>query len=404
MRITAVTPYVMAAGAPGETSWSAGGPEGGMSSGGARHWCFVKIETDEGIYGVGEGSGWPKVVGAAIADLASLLIGENPENIDRLWHKLFVAQMGHGQTGVVGAGALSAIDMALWDLNAKALGVPVWRLLGGKFRDRIPAYCHASSVESGLEMTRAGVRALKTGNVKTAFEKIVQLREAVGPDVDLAVDLHGPPWLAAQDAIGLARSLEPYNLMFLEEPVAPEDIDGLRRVRAATTLPLASGERSALLWGYRTLIEEGLVDIVQPDTGRAGGLTQMRKIAALAEAHFVSVAPHAGTLGPIAEFAAIHFQAAIPNALMHERFYRDWEGRWEVVSHRLDVEDGHIVVPDRPGLGVDLNIDEILKYPAGVNVAGSTAKYLGSYEPGTAEERLYVQPRRARSTFLAPKA
>ncbi len=399
MRITAITPHVMAAGAPGETSWSAKG----MSSAGSRCWCFVRVDTDEGVHGIGEGSGWPLVVAAAIADLAQVLIGEDARDIDRLWHRMFVAQMGHGQTGVIGAGAIGAIDMALWDLNAKALCVPVWRMLGGKFRDRIRAYAHASSVETARTAVAQGFTALKAGNVVDAVDKIAALREALGPKIDLAVDLHGPPWMTAADAIRTARRLEPFDLLFLEEPVPPEDVDGLRRVRAATTLPLAAGERGAMLWGYRTLITEGLVDIVQPDTGRVGGITQLRKIAALAEAHFVQVAPHSGTLGPVAEFAAIHFLASIPNGLIHERFLKDWDGRERVITESLVIEDGHVVVPDRPGLGTDLNLDEIARHPAGPNIASGNERYLASYEAGTSEERVYVQPRRGRAAFFGDR-
>ncbi|QMW24451.1 mandelate racemase/muconate lactonizing enzyme family protein [Sandaracinobacteroides saxicola] len=399
MKITAITPYLMQAGAPGETAWSAAG----MSSAGSRHWCFVKVETDTGVHGIGEGSGWPKVVATAIADLATLLIGQDARDIDRLWHRMFVAQMGHGRTGVVGAGAIGAIDMALWDLNAKALGVPLHRLLGGRFRDRVRAYVHASSVETARDAVAQGFTAVKAGNPRDAQAKVAALRTALGPGIDIAVDLHGPPWLTAPDAIRLARALEPHDLLFLEEPVAPEDLDGLRRVRAATGLPLAAGERLSLLWGFRTLIGEGLVDIVQPDTGRVGGLTQLRKIAALAEAHFIQVAPHSGTLGPVAEFAAIHFLASIPNALIHERFLTDWPGRQAILTHSLETVDGHMLVPDRPGLGTDLLLDEIARHPPGTNIAADSAKHRGSYEAGTADEGLYTQPRRARAAFFTPE-
>jgi galactonate dehydratase len=394
MRITKVTPFLMAAGPPGETAWSAGG--GGMSSGGSRHWCFVRVETDAGITGVGEGSGWPKLVAAGIEDLATAVIGEDPRNIDRLWHRMFVAQMGHGQTGTPGSGAMAAVDMALWDISAKALDVPVWRLLGGKFRDRVRCYVHASSTELARAAVADGYDALKVGNIRTAVDKVAALREAVGREVDIAVDLHGPPWLTAPDAIRFARALEPYDLLFLEEALAPEDLGGLRRLRAATDLPLAAGERLALLWGYRQLIGEGLVDIVQPDMGRVG-ITQMRKIAALAEAHFVSLAPHAGTLGPVAEYAAIHLLAAVPNALIHERFRTDWEGRARVINESLEFVDGHAIVPDRPGLGVDLVIEEIAKHPPGTNVASHNQKYLSAYDDGTGIEALYTQQRRLRA-------
>jgi len=400
MRITKVTPYLMAAGSPGETAWSAPGG-GGMSVAGSRHWCFVRIETDEGITGVGEGSGWPKMVAAGISDLATLVMGEDPRNIDALWHRMFVAQMGHGQTGTPGSGAMAAIDMALWDIAAKSLGVPVWQLLGGRFRDRVRCYAHASSIENAHAAVAEGYDALKAGNITTAVDKVAALRAAVGEGVDIAVDLHGPPWMTAPDAIRIARALEPYALLFLEEPLAPEDLGGLRRLRQKTDLPLAAGERSALLWGYRQLIGEGLVDVIQPDMGRVG-ITQMRKIAALAEAHFVSVAPHSGTLGPIAEFAAIHLLASIPNALIHERFRVDWEGRARVVTQQLEIVGGHAIVPTRPGLGVDIVIEEIERHPPATNVAGRTAGYLSAYEPTTEGEGLYVQPRRRRATFARP--
>lgn len=402
MRILSVTPYLMRAGAPSETSWSSAAA-GGMSNAGSRHWCFVRIETDIGITGVGEGSGWPRVVATAIADLEPLLIGEDPRHIDRLWHKLFTAQMGHGQTGVVGGGALSAIDIALWDLNAKALGIPVWQLLGGRFRDRIRAYAHASSLETAHAAIAMGYGALKTGNIRDAITKVAAFRAELGRDTDIAVDLHGTPWLPAADAIRTAQALEPHDLLFLEEPVAPEDIDGLRRVRAATSLPLAAGERSALLWGFRTLIGDNLVDIVQPDTGRVGGITQLRKIAAFAEAHAIQVAPHSGTLGPVAEFAAIHFLASIPNALIHERFLTDWPGRAAVVTQQLEVVDGHVLVPDRPGLGVDIVLEEIARHPPTGNVAVPTSQALAAYAAGTADERLYIQPRRQRGTAFGEK-
>ena len=401
MRITKVTPYLMAAGSPPETAWSGGdNKNSGASAAGSRHWCFVEVETDAGITGTGEGSGWPRLVAAAIPDLATAVLGEDPRDIDRLWHRMFTAQMGHGQTGTPGSGAMAAIDMALWDIKAQALDVPLWQLLGGRFRDRIPAYCHASSVDSANAAAADGYRIVKTGNVKGTVEKVAALREALGPDIDIAVDLHGPPWLSAPDAIRIARALEPFDLLFLEEALAPEDLDGLRRLRSATDLPLAAGERSTLLWGYRHLIGEGLVDVVQPDTGRVG-LTQMRKIAAYAEAHFVSVAPHSGTLGPVAEYAAIHFLASIPNALAHERFYRDWDGRTRVIDRPLEMDHGQMVLPDRPGLGVALDHATIAAHPPGTNVAAHRGKFIESYERDTAFASQYVQPRTARARIAA---
>jgi galactonate dehydratase len=278
--------------------------------------------------------------------------------------------------------------------------VPLYRMLGGKFRDRVRAYVHASSLETAQAAAAQGFTAVKTGNVRDAHHKVAEFREQLGPDVDIAVDLHGPPWLTAPDAIRLARELDPHDLLFLEDPVAPEDLDGMRRVRAAVDMPLAAGERLSTLWGYKKLIGEGLVDIVQPDTGRVGGITQLRKIAAFAEAHFIQVAPHSGTLGPVAEFAAIHFLASIPNGMIHERFLADWGGRNRILTHAIGTEDGHMLVPERPGLGTDLILEEIAKYPPGTNIAGDSAKFLNGYEDGTADERIYVQPRRGRARYF----
>lgn len=395
MKIALVEPMIMSAGAPTATSW-ADAAGGGMSAGGSRHWCFVRVTTDDGLTGIGEASGWPRLAHAAIADLAPLVIGQDPRDIDRLWHRMFTAQMGHGQTGVPAAGAIGAIDMALWDLKAKWLGVPLWQLLGGSFRNRVRAYAHASSIDDGRAATAAGYDAVKTGHVVHAVDKARALRSALGPEVDIAIDLHGPPWLSAPDAIRRIDALAEIEPLFVEDPVAPEDVDGLARVRAAAKVPLAAGERLALLWGYRRLIGDGLVDIVQPDPGRVGGLTQLRKIAAFAEAHFISLAPHAGTLGPVAEYAVIHLLAAIPNALIHERFLADWEGRNRVISQPLEMDGGDVVVPDRPGLGIDLVDDEIAAQPSGRNLPSDLDRYTSSYENGTVGEAVYMQPRRRR--------
>ena len=239
--------------------------------------------------------------------------------------------MGHGMLGTVGAGAMTGIDVALWDIKGKALGVPVWNLLGGKMRDRIPIYSHANTAEAALAVKSHGIRTIKCGGVADPVRKVATLREAVGDEVDIAIDLHGPPWLTPADAARLARALEPYNLLWIEDPIAPDNLDGYRRIRDAAHVPLAAGERMATIFGERELIEHDLVDVIQPDTGRAGGLTQMRKIAAMAEAHHIMMAPHSGSLGPVAEYAALHLLAAIPNGLILERLDADWPGRARTV-------------------------------------------------------------------------
>ena len=201
--------------------------KGESSQSATRNWLFVKIYTDTGITGLGECSGWPRVVERAVQDLAPLLIGEDPGNIERLWQKSFSAIMAHGMTGVVGAGALSGIDMALWDIKGKVLGTPVWNLLGGKIRERIKIYGHASTPAVARSLKDRGIKAIKTGGVANIVEKVDAIRRAVGDDVDLMVDLHGPPWMTAKDAIITGRSLEPYNLLFVDGYLSVPDRPGL---------------------------------------------------------------------------------------------------------------------------------------------------------------------------------
>jgi galactonate dehydratase len=309
---------------------------------------------------------------------------------------MLVAMMGHGQTGVVGGGAMTGIDMALWDIKGKALNTPVWNLLGGKLRDRVRIYAHAKTPEVALDLKSRGITAIKAGGTSDPVRMLEALRTAIGDDMDLMVDLHGPPWLTASDAIVLGRRLEPLRLLFMEDPVAPEQLDAFARIRDAVAIPLAAGERVATIWGLRPLIERDLVDVVQPDTGRAGGISQMRKIAAMAEAHGIMLAPHSGSLGPIAEVAALHVMASVPNALMLERVEIDWPERPDMITPAPVQVDGHIAVPDAPGLGVDIVEDAIARHPSQRNVGMGK----GDYEPGTEAEFVYVQTRLHRAAYF----
>jgi len=389
MKIIDIRTFLMQAGKPSDRAWASDA----KGHQGSRNWLFVKIYTDQGITGVGECSGWPRVIETAVLDLRNVLIGEDPADIERLWQKMLVAQMGHGMTGIVGAGAMTGIDMALWDIKGKALNTPVWNLLGGKVRDHIRIYSHASDAETALDLKRRGFTAVKTGGVKNPLQKVEAIREAVGDEMDVMVDLHGPPWMTPKDAIVLGRALEPFHLLFLEDPVAPENVEGLARVQDHVAIPIAAGERSATIWGWRTMIERELVDVIQPDTGRAGGISQMKKLAAMAEAHHIMMAPHSGSLGPVAEFAALHLLAAIPNCLMLERIEDDWPGRYEVITASPQQKDGHLPVPTSPGLGVDIREDVIARSPSTMNVSIAG----GGYEPGTESEFVYVQTRLRRA-------
>lgn len=397
MKITAVTTHLMQAGPPGHGGWSTTGKsqlEGG------RNWCFVNIETDSGLVGTGEGSGWPRVVRVAIEDLSRLLIGESAGDIERLHQKVRVALMAHGHSGVVGMGALAAIDMALWDLNAQALEVPVSRLLGGTTRPRVPYYVHAADVAAAKAAVALGVRAVKVGGTQKTVERASAIRAAVGPDVDIMVDLHGPPWFTTSDAIAIGRELEPLHLLFLEEPIAPDDLPGWKRIRDKLALPLAGGERLSTLTEMRPFLEQGLFDVVQPDTGRFGGLTQMKKLAGMAEACSVMIAPHSGSLGPVAEFAALHLLSAVPNGLIMERLNPEWPGRARTITTVLEAADGHITVPTTPGLGVTIDHDFVASHPSERNVSIAT----GGWNAGTEAESVLVQARRPRASLMKKSA
>jgi galactonate dehydratase len=186
----------------------------------------------------------------------------------------------------------------------------------------------------------------------------------------------------------------------MEDPIAPEHLDSYRRIRDSIAIPLAAGERASTIWGLRRMIEEELVDVVQPDTGRAGGISQMKKLAGMAESHGIMVAPHSGSLGPVAEYAALHLLAAIPNALMLERIDDDWSGRHEVIIPAPQQQDGFLAVPDTPGLGVDINEEMIARHPSRGNVSMAE----GGYEPGTGGEFVYSQTRLRRAAVFGSKA
>jgi galactonate dehydratase len=391
-RITAIRTHLMQAGPLGVSGWAAD-VKNSITSG-TRNWLFVTVETDAGITGLGEGSGWPRVVEAAVNDLAHVLIGEDAFAIERLTQRLNVAMMGHGMSGVVGQGAIAALDTALWDIKGKALGVPVWQLLGGAMRDRIRCYTHASTPEQAKAALAKGYTAIKTGGVANPVAKARAIRDAIGPDADLMIDLHGPPWLSLPDAIAICDALAELRPLFVEEPLAPENIEGYRALRRATKVPLAGGERHGGFHGCAPLLLESLVDVIQPDSGRAGGLTGLRKVAILAEARFATVAPHSGSLGPVAEFAAIHLLAAIPNALVLERMDPDWPGRAETIrGGHPELHDGHVVLPTAPGLGVEIDEAFVAGNPSIRNVGLPS----GGWPAGTEGATLYTQPRTPRS-------
>lgn len=378
MRITDIKTFLVDATPPG--GWGGGG----------RNWLFVKVETDEGLSGLGEASGWPRVIETAIQDLRTILVGQDPTRIEYLWQKMLLGMMGHGMTGVVGAGAMTGIEMALWDILGKKLGVPVVDLLGGMCRERVRVYAHASEPDAALRYVEQGYTALKCGGLRQPVRTVQRLRDVLPDDIDLCIDVHGPPWFTVPDAIRVGQELEEFDLLFFEDPVPPENLDALAKVAESLSLPVAAGERSCTIYGCRELIEREIVDVLQPDMGRVGGISQMKKIAAMAEAHHIMMAPHDGSNGPVCEAAAVHVMASIPNFLILEHRANDVPWRYEVVTE-LPVVDGHIEVPRRPGLGVELNEEVARAHPGVPNVAAINERNAAT---------MYVEPRARRRRLL----
>ena len=350
---------------------------------------FVRIFTDEGITGTGEcihgGGGATQLV----HEMKPMLLGEDPMDVDRLFEKVRRAYLFNGAIAGNVITALAGVEIALWDLVGKATGLPIYRLLGGKFRDKIRIYCdcHAGKDERpesyGEEARRVvgmGFTAIKFdiddprhpdkrdpwnwtasgGEIASMVERVAAVREAVGPKVDLAIDLHGKYDIHA--AIRIACALEPYNLLWLEEPVPPENIAAMREVKRSTRTPICAGENLYLRHGFRDLIEQQAVDAVMPDIPKCCGLSEGRKIANLAEVYYIPFAPH-NVCGPLGTMASCHVCASIPNFLVLEWH---WVNRphWNelTLTDRPVIENGFIALPYRPGIGLELNEDAAQKY------------------------------------------
>jgi len=353
MKITAVKPFLMA--------------------GVRQTWVFVKVETDEGVHGWGEGSleGQEKTVAQAVEHMAPRVIGQDPTCVERHWQVLY--RHGFWRGGVVLNSAVSAIDQALWDITGKAYGVPVYKLLGGPVRDRVRAYTHAGGAEQAKKLADdEGFTGFKTGGmpwkdtidpaevVPWFREHIRSMREALGPGVDIMVDNHGRAWPSL--AIRQIQAVEEYELFFFEEPVPPDNLDALAQLRRVPfQADLATGERLFTRWGYKDLIERQLVDVIQPDICHCGGISEIRRIAAMAETYYIRVAPH-NPNGPVATAASIQLAAAIPNfSILEYAHTQPWFDR--VQKRPLRRVDGYFELPTEPGLGIDLDEDVIAGRP-----------------------------------------
>ena len=359
-------------------------------NGGRRNWVFVRLDTDvDGLIGWGEASLEVKTRGVvgAIDDFAPLLLGEDPRRIEHVWQVLYRQQFF--RPGTVELSALSGIDIAMWDIAAKDLGVPVWRLLGGNVRDSVRCYDHlgggalpavseeaspsafASLARQSVEAGFDAIKVLPVGRrgflddaagVREAVALFAAAREAVGPDVELMIDLHGR--CSAPMAIEIGRALAPYRPWFIEEPVPPEDLDGYVAVRAALPdIPIAGGERWGTRWSFRPVFERGCVAVAQPDICHSGGLSEVRRIASLGEAHGVALAPH-NPLGPIATAANIQLAFATPSFLIQEQLRVDVPWRNEVVRGVPPIVGGRVGEPPMaPGLGIEVEEAEAARHP-----------------------------------------
>ncbi|OWY29207.1 galactonate dehydratase [Herbaspirillum robiniae] len=343
-------------------------------------WCFLKIETDEGVVGWGEPivEGRAHSVAAAVDELADYLVGKDPRNIEDHWTILY--RGGFYRGGAIHMSALAGIDQALWDIKGKSLGVPVHQLLGGAVRESIRVYSWiggdrpADTAAAAKNAVARGFTAVKMNGteelqfidsydkVELTLANVQAVREAVGPNIGIGVDFHGR--VHKPMAKVLIKELEPYKLMFIEEPVLSENSEALKEIAHLTSTPIALGERLYSRWDFKRILSEGYVDIIQPDVSHAGGITETRKIAAMAEAYDVALALHC-PLGPIALASCLQVDAGSYNAFIQEQslgiHYNESNDLLDYVKDKnvFAYEDGYVKIPQGPGLGIEINEDYV---------------------------------------------
>ncbi len=379
MKITKVTPWLIEA--PGPNLDTANDSQGEQK---LREYTFVEVSTDEGITGWGEVTAQsPRAlpICAGLRHVSDLIEGDDPRLIEMIWNKIFRAYTYMGSRGLT-TNMISAIDIALWDIRGKVLGLPISELFGGPVREGIPIYCHpqnGSSVEDTAQHAKAivatGQKAMKidpfqpkheeeangylSGKLSAEAEnlgvdRIAAIREAVGPDIEIMVDCHGR--FDVPTAIRLGRALEPYNLFWFEEPVPVESIHALRQVRENISMPISVGERLHTRWEFIPILENELADFVMPDVTWTGGITEIKKIATMAEAYYIPISPHDAS-GPINVLAGAHAMASVPNHYRVETHKAKLNAYDVFIDHPLDIRGDKIYLSDRPGLGIELDKD-----------------------------------------------
>jgi len=331
-------------------------------------WLFLKVHTNAGIVGLGEPilEGRANTCIAAVREIEPYLVGKDPRQVVHHWQAIYRHAFYRG--GPILTSALSGIDMALWDIKGKALGVPVYELLGGPTRRKVRVYAHARTAAEIKKLIGRGFTAFKTGPAKRrasryvetpaavryAADRFGELRKAAGDDIDIAIDFHGA--ISPALAKVLIKALEPYNPMFIEEPINCQNHDIMAEIARGTHLPIATGERVFTKWGFREVLEKKAATILQPDLCHAGGITEVRLIAGMAEAYYAAIAPH-NPLGPISLAAGIQLAASIPNFLCQEQVSLG-EG---YLKQPFVVRKGYVDVPTGPGLGIELDEKALAK-------------------------------------------
>ena len=343
-------------------------------------YLYVRIHTDEGITGLGESGTWGYLEASegAIKTFKRYLIGKDPLRIEHHWQYMY--RNSHFRGSAI-MGAISAIDIALWDIAGKYFDAPVYQLLGGKCRDKVRVYLHVRG-ETTEELVEKCIAAKKEGytavghlspfvhkspnmthskRIQDAVNRIKAVREAVGDDVDLCVEIHRR--LSPAEAIVLARKIAKYRPFFYEDPILPDNFDAMAYVARHINIPIATGERLHTIFEFEQLLNRGAVQYVRPDVCMAGGITHSKKIAAVAEAHHAGVVPH-NPLSPVSTAACVQLAACIPNfAIQEYPLGEDKPPKSEIVKSPLKVENGFLLVPDAPGIGVELNDEVLEKYP-----------------------------------------
>ncbi|MEM7030192.1 MAG: galactonate dehydratase [Chloroflexota bacterium] len=343
-----------------------------LADGGHRVFVFVKVETDQpGLVGWGEASleGKPRAVAGCIQDMELMILDQDPRRVEHCWQILY--RSGFWRQGVIGLSAISGIDQALWDIKGKELGRPVYELLGGAVRDRVRMYTHFGGstpdemAQDALSKVEKGWTAVKTVPVpvtkildgpkvvKAAAEGLRATREAVGDEVDILLDLHGR--LTPQMAIQYGKAFEPYMPFCLEEPSQAENPAAMAPIAQALSTPIATGERLFTRWGFREILEHKAASLLQPDTCHAGGISEVRRIASMAEVYYAGIAPH-NPYGPVSTAACVQVDFATPNFVIQEMIDPDVAPEaMEFVKDPLPVVDGYIYPPEKPGIGVEVD-------------------------------------------------